>query len=138
MDQGNPQKEVKMKRVLSVAGKRYRVLKDSDGYLEPGEIVIALESDISLPYCVLESQFIPGRYDETKYARTFVMDMEDELEPIDEPKYKTIRVKVSTNRIGSEVAREFQVLADSTCDEISSEAWECAMDLINFTWEEVK
>lgn len=54
------------------------------------------------------------------------------------PQYKTIRVTVSTNRLGSEVTREFKVLADSTYDQMSQEAWECAMDLINFTWEEVE
>ena len=34
--------------------------------------------------------------------------------------------------------REFKVLADCTYDDMSEEAWECAMDMINFTWEEVK
>ena len=60
-------------------GKKYKVLKDRDGCLSPGEIVVVLDES-SLPYCVLEKEYVPGEHDETKYARTFVMDMEDELE----------------------------------------------------------
>ena len=125
-----------MKKYAEV-GKKYRVLKDRANCLEPGQIVVALDES-SLPDCVLEKEYVEGQYDKTKYTRTFVMDMEDELRPADEPSYKTIKVIVSTNRVGSEVTREFKVLADSTYDEISDEAWECAMDLVNFTWEEVE
>ena len=66
-------------RQYAEIGKKYRVLKDRDGCLEPGQIVVALDES-SLPYCVLEKEYVEGQYDETKQARTFVMDMEDELE----------------------------------------------------------
>lgn len=51
---------------------------------------------------------------------------------------KTIRVSVGTNRVGSTTTREFEVDDNATEEEINELAWETAMDMIDFTWEEVK
>lgn len=46
-----------------------------------------------------------------------------------------IKVSVGTNRIGSTVERILEINDDATPDEIDEMAWECAMDLIHFTYE---
>ena len=51
---------------------------------------------------------------------------------------KKIKVSVGTNRVGSTVTREFEVEDNETEEEINTEAWETAMDMIDYSWEEVE
>lgn len=51
---------------------------------------------------------------------------------------KKIKVSVGTNRVGSTVTREFEVEDNATEEEINTEAWETAMDMIDYSWEEVE
>ena len=51
---------------------------------------------------------------------------------------RTIRVSVGTNRVGSTVTREFEVEDTATEEEINTVAWETAMDMMDYSWEEVE
>jgi hypothetical protein len=42
-------------------GTKCRVISDSDGFFEPGEIVVALETD-DVPYCAKESAYSPKKH----------------------------------------------------------------------------
>lgn len=42
-------------------GTKCRVISDSDGFFEPGEIVFALETD-DVPYCAKESAYSPKKH----------------------------------------------------------------------------
>ena len=50
---------------------------------------------------------------------------------------KKIKVSVGTNRVGSTVTREFEIEDNATEEEINEIAWETAMDMIDYGWEEV-
>lgn len=50
---------------------------------------------------------------------------------------KKIKVTVRTNRVGSDTTRTFEIENNATEEEINEIAWETAVDMINFTWEEV-
>lgn len=60
-----------------------RVIRDSDRFFEPGEIVVVLE-DSDVPYCVKESAYSPEKQiiDYSSDERSALFD--DELEVIEE------------------------------------------------------
>lgn len=55
---------------IAIKGKRYRVIKDSDGFFQPGEIVVAVEDDVT-PYCVREDI-----YDDSKELKDYETNVE--------------------------------------------------------------
>ncbi len=67
---------------MAEKGKRYKVISDSSGFFNEGEIVIALENS-SVPYCIRENDYDGNNnilhYNTSKYNPL----KEDELEEIE-------------------------------------------------------
>ena len=51
---------------------------------------------------------------------------------------KTVVVKVGVNRVGSTVTRAFWVEDNIAPEEIEEMAWECALDMIDYTYEVIE
>ena len=51
---------------------------------------------------------------------------------------KAVVVKVRTNRVGSTTFRAFWVENDATPEEIEEMAWECALEMIDYTYEVIE
>lgn len=64
-------------------GARYRVISDSHNFFKPGEIVVALESQV-VPYCVREEKYVP---DCEIYSSDYNPMIVDELEMLDDQPY---------------------------------------------------
>lgn len=64
-------------------GTKCRVISDSHGFFKPGEIVIALETDV-VPYCAKESAYFPGKALISYKSSEYNPLKESELEVIEE------------------------------------------------------
>lgn len=64
-------------------GTKCRVISDSDGFFEPGEIVVALETD-DVPYCAKESAYSPKKALSSYKLSDYSYLTESELEVIEE------------------------------------------------------
>lgn len=59
-----------------------RVIKDSNDFFKPGDIVVTLEDDSCAPYCCLEKYYNPGYSVKDYYNAQFYPLMPSELEEL--------------------------------------------------------
>lgn len=83
---------MKRTRMENIKGKRFVATCNVFDFFKPGDIVVALDEDDTIPYCVLEEKYVEGK-DPSEYppGDYWAMVIGVDLEEIEEDKRDVAR-----------------------------------------------